>query len=500
VWILGRAGVGKTTLTQRIAYEWANPEDSDWTNQPQLFKSGVMLPTASEPIVIWVKLRELADYLNCLQAAGNLPLKLDKKTVLVLKTLSLFVAEKLLLADEIDFDELNDKAIQQILQRNKDNSLYLLDGYDEIASLADNHAARQVCDYLLGMPWVVVTSRPYADVPDNQKAQFRRLEIVGFSKEDALRYIAQHFDKQSSTPQQTELTQLVNTNANIQGIAVIPVNMEILCAIAGQAKTDIRRFASLSLSDIYLEVLVFIFRRYHQNPANHSSLHEQWDKMNEEDILADMTSRGVLPILSRLAKDLFVNNQLLFDADTLDRAIDEFIESVATVSSTSISPTTPLKRVQVKELIIATGLINGIRQESAMLKEQGYFLHLTIQEFLTAWWCAIELVVQAGQSPKPTIDLDLTIDAAEMSVEQLIAKYKYHSFYALVWPFVAGILTHGYTNAKPVDKTKYRLALIRFIELVEGAPRAILGTKSHYVLLLSCMTQIGRRVADLPHQ
>ncbi|MFN7098042.1 MAG: NACHT domain-containing protein [Gammaproteobacteria bacterium] len=311
VWILGRAGVGKTTLTQRLAYEWANSEDSDWVNQPRLFKQGAVTATSSadEPIVIWIKLRAFSDYLNCLQETNNLPEKRDK-TVLVMQALSMFVIDKLLLTDEINIDELNDKVIQRILQENKTNSLYLLDGYDEIASLADNHPARQVCDYLLSMPWVVVTSRPYADVPDNRKREFRRIEIVGFSKENALRYIEQHFDKQSPTPQQIELTQLVKTNANIQGIAVIPVNMEILCAIAqATIKTaDIQRFASLSISDIYLEVLVFIFRRYHQNPANHSSMQKQWDKLNEEDILEDMENRGVLPILSRLAKDLFVKN------------------------------------------------------------------------------------------------------------------------------------------------------------------------------------------------
>ncbi|MFN7098576.1 MAG: hypothetical protein ACK4PR_13635, partial [Gammaproteobacteria bacterium] len=296
---------------------------------------------------------------------------------------------------------------------------------------------------------------------------------------------------------------LVNTNANIQGIAVIPVNMEILCAIAGQATTkttDIQRFASLTISDIYLEVLVFIFRRYHQNTANHSSLQYQWDKLNEEDILADMESRGVLPILSRLAKDLFVKNQLLFDAETLDRAIDEFIEQTADFSSSPHTSATALtRRLQLKEQIIATGLINGIRQEAAMHKEQGYFLHLTIQEFLMAWWCAMELVDHAEQELKPAWQLDLSIAAEEMSVEQMIAKYKYHPFYALVWPFVAGILTHGYTNAKQADKTKYRLALDRFIELIESEPCIVLGN-SHSVLLLSCMTQIGRFVPDLSHQ
>ncbi|MFN7098041.1 MAG: hypothetical protein ACK4PR_10880, partial [Gammaproteobacteria bacterium] len=61
-----------------------------------------------------------------------------------------------------------------------------------------------------------------------------------------------------------------------------------------------------------------------------------------------------------------------------------------------------------------------------MLKEQGYFLHLTIQECLTAWWCAMELVKHAEQPLKPAIELDLSIAAEEMSVEHLIAKYKYH--------------------------------------------------------------------------
>ncbi|MFN7097117.1 MAG: NACHT domain-containing protein, partial [Gammaproteobacteria bacterium] len=174
VWILGRAGVGKTTLTQRLAYEWAKPDDTDWTNQLQLFKSGAVTatPSAGEPIVIWIKLRELADYLDKLDLKETKLLddEAGDGSLLVHEAIILFIRQKVLLVHQrIRFTR---EALSQIINpEESDNILYLLDGYDEIASLADNHPARQVCDYLLGMPWVVVTSRPYADVPDNQKAQ-----------------------------------------------------------------------------------------------------------------------------------------------------------------------------------------------------------------------------------------------------------------------------------------------------------------------------------------
>ncbi|MFN7097013.1 MAG: NACHT domain-containing protein, partial [Gammaproteobacteria bacterium] len=104
VWILGRAGVGKTTLTQRLAYEWANPEDTDWKNQPQLFKSALVTETssASEPMVIWIKLRELADYLDKLDL-GKAKLVDDEAgdgSLLVHEALALFIRQKILLAHQ----------------------------------------------------------------------------------------------------------------------------------------------------------------------------------------------------------------------------------------------------------------------------------------------------------------------------------------------------------------------------------------------------------------
>ncbi|MFN7097587.1 MAG: NACHT domain-containing protein, partial [Gammaproteobacteria bacterium] len=153
VWILGRAGVGKTTLTQRLAYEWAKPDDTDWTNQPRLFKSEVVTSATSEPIVIWVKLRELADYLDKLnlKEAKLLDEEACDNTLLVHEAVVLFIRQKVLLAHQRS--RFTREALGQIVNlEESDNILYLLDGYDEIASLADNHSARQVCDYLLNMP------------------------------------------------------------------------------------------------------------------------------------------------------------------------------------------------------------------------------------------------------------------------------------------------------------------------------------------------------------
>ncbi|MFN7098443.1 MAG: hypothetical protein ACK4PR_12955, partial [Gammaproteobacteria bacterium] len=307
------------------------------------------------------------------------------------------------------------------------------------------------------------------------------------------RYIAQHFDKQSSTSQQTELTQLVKTNANIQGIAVIPVNMEILCIVAEGSEEDIKDLAEATVTQIYVKLSDFILKRYYEKGLV-GGCYCDWDKNKVQDAMnieAEAEAAGILPCLRLLAKNIFVQSRLLFSDGELTSYIRKIIKDNQSQLTESV----------LKRAILGSGFIAGLRlKDDGTAEGQGYFLHLTIQEYLTAWWCAMELVGHAEQELKPAWQLDLSIAAEEMSVEQLIAKYKYHPFYALVWPFVAGILTQRYAHAKQAEKNKYRDALVRFIELIEGAPSSIVGKKSHDVLLLSCMSQIGRRISNLPHQ
>ena len=186
--IEGAPGIGKTVLSKEIAYQWAK-------NKLLIFKSLVFLILLRDPNLKNIKLIE--DLLKHLLKQGSIAVALSKH---LFKT------------------------------KGADLTL-ILDGYDEMSEedRKDSFIADIINRITLPECSLVITSRPTASLKLHNKAD-RRVEVLGFTKEDRLDYI-QHALEGSDAKIQEVLQSYLQSNCTIDALCYVPINLTILLSI-----------------------------------------------------------------------------------------------------------------------------------------------------------------------------------------------------------------------------------------------------------------------------
>ncbi|CAF1281124.1 unnamed protein product [Adineta steineri] len=147
VLVFGRAGIGKSTFCQYIAYQWATG----------------MIWQEYELIAL-IPLRSLtADHYPILPAGSNYSL--------------IDVLRKECFSFDLYLSEKDEKQLQEQFYNSR--ILWLLDGYDEIVQNVPAHLRSLLNDQLLKTPHHIITSRPYM----NTLSYSVQLEITGFTDE-----------------------------------------------------------------------------------------------------------------------------------------------------------------------------------------------------------------------------------------------------------------------------------------------------------------------------
>lgn len=202
VCITGRAGTGKTTLSQYITNRWGLRE-SLWNNRfefvfraklnllgPQNFWEG--LPRASsEHYLSWLIYKSLGES-----------------------------------------SQLSLENIYDALTNRPNQILLLLDSFDEVQVLYGEDRDMRVTGLInvaLQLPNGILTSRPNA-IPQSFIPKFKqRFENIGLTQ-DNVRYYVQHYFDALSQPQLGEsLLRALSTNPEMMSLAQIPVNIAALC-------------------------------------------------------------------------------------------------------------------------------------------------------------------------------------------------------------------------------------------------------------------------------
>ena len=259
VLIEGEPGMGKTTYCQKLVYDWASKQCREWDESfPRI------------DVLLFLRCREI-------------------------KSSNLW--------DAIE-DQILPKRIQpearkmffQFLKENPSKVLLVLDGLDE----ADPRKLEMYLELIqkkeLPGCYIVLTSRQEGG------SRVRRytdtlLEIVGFTPTDAESYIRKYF-KQDKAHLAEELISKFPFHKELRELTQNPLNTLLLCVIF----EDLEGVLPNSRTQLYLEIVLFILRRYESKEGLSN---------RGKDLL--LVYKKELMILGRTALDSLRKQELYFD-------------------------------------------------------------------------------------------------------------------------------------------------------------------------------------------
>ena len=269
--IEGEPGMGKTTYSQKLAYDWANKQDEWDTSFPSI---------------------EVLLLLRCNDVKSGIWEAIDDQ----------------LLPDDIDEQAKED--FFKYIRDNQAKSLLLLDGLDEADSSKLDMYYSLVHSKLLPACHIVITSRhevgkkvrPYCDA---------LWEIVGFTKEDAKSFIRKYFKGEEHLAEKLierlKLPEYDDDPLKTLGeLTKNPLNTALLCCLF----EDFEGVLPTSRTELYVEIVAFVLRRYQVKNGL---------KSNGEDLISGYKEE--LLLLGSFALESLLKGELYFEKkkDTVKR-------------------------------------------------------------------------------------------------------------------------------------------------------------------------------------
>ncbi|XP_071784148.1 NLR family CARD domain-containing protein 4-like [Asterias amurensis] len=219
--VSGSAGIGKTTLIDKIAYDWAMG-NSETLNK---FK-----------LVFALKMRSLKISSNLTEAIFN--------------TL-------------LDNDTLDQSASKEFVDKNQDKVLILLDGFDEFKiDPLDTSSFGSILNILNQNRgpecWVVITSRSPLDKLVNKslvKKPYAHVRVEGFSDTDKEEYVNKFFN--DDHVKASKLTEQIKQSETLSDLAKSPMLLLLMCLLMGSTENTLPD----TMTRLYNKALKYIFKR-----------------------------------------------------------------------------------------------------------------------------------------------------------------------------------------------------------------------------------------------
>ena len=258
VLIEGEPGIGKTTYCQKLAYDWATKQSREWDE--------------SFPRV------EALLLLRCREIESSIWEAIDDQV----------------LPEDIE-PAVRDTFIQ-FLRENPSKVLLVLDGLDEADQEKLKLIRKLIQRELLPGCFIVLTSRH--EVGSNIRPHTDTLlEIVGFTRTDAECFIGKYF--QQSDNQHLAETLIAKVRFSyLYELTRNPLNTLLLCVIF----EDLNGVLPNSRTELYIEIVLFVLRRYENKNGLSSS---------GKDLL--LVYKKELMILGRMALDSLRKGELYFE-------------------------------------------------------------------------------------------------------------------------------------------------------------------------------------------
>ena len=258
VLIEGEPGMGKTTYCRKLAYDWATRQGRKWD--------------ASFPRV------EVLLLLKCREIESSIWDAIDEQ----------------ILPEDME-PEVRHTFIQ-FLRGNPSKVLLVLDGLDEADPEKLTLFRKLVQKEMLPGCFIVLTSRheagskirPYTDT---------LLEIVGFTRTDAECFIRKYFQQSGNQHLADTLVAELQLQ-DLDELTTNPLNTLLFCVIF----EDLKGALPTSRTKLYLEIVLFVLRRYeNKNDLSNS----------DKDLL--LVYKKELMILGRMAQDSLQKGELYFE-------------------------------------------------------------------------------------------------------------------------------------------------------------------------------------------
>ncbi|CAF0987163.1 unnamed protein product [Adineta steineri] len=343
VLVLGRAGIGKTTFCQYVAYQWAT--DTIWQQYD---------------LVILFHLRNLTDDRYPPLANGM------RYSLVDLVQTEYF---------HYGLSENDRKLLQE--QFAKSQVLWLLDGYDEIVQNIPQRL-KYLREQLLRTSHHVVTSRPYL----NTLSYTVQLEITGFTNDNIKEYVGKFFDQikgeaGNALADAQNLLSFLKCNPRVWGIVHIPVNLELICTLWCNTDWLETTMPIMTMTTVYDKMTEWLCRR-HLEKQNISS-----SQMGKEDVYIHCHKE--LAFLESLAFHGMESNSVIIRPKLLQIASKE--------SQCPLYHQPPLLNIGILKSLDYTPI--GISIEA---DKNHYFVHLSFQEHFAARYLVRAL--DGGESQK----------------------------------------------------------------------------------------------------
>ena len=259
VLIEGEPGIGKTTYSQKLAYDWATRQGRQWDES---------FPRVE--VLLLLKCRDIKS--SCIWKA----------------------IEDQILPEGIE-PEVRDTFIQ-FLQENPSKVLLVLDGLDEADPEKLKLFRKLIQKELLPGCFIVLTSRHEAGSNIRQYTD-TLLEIQGFTATDARCFIRRYFLQSDNEHLAETLIEELRL-ANLCELTRNPLNTLLLCVIF----EDLNGVLPNSRTKLYIEMVLFVLRRYVKK--NDLSI-------SDKDLL--LVYKKELMILGSVALDSLRKGELYFE-------------------------------------------------------------------------------------------------------------------------------------------------------------------------------------------
>ncbi|XP_038052714.1 NLR family CARD domain-containing protein 4-like [Patiria miniata] len=265
----GWAGLGKTTLIEKIAYDWA---------------CGTVNALKKYKLVFVLKMHSLQQKSDVIEAVFDQ--LLDEKTI-------------------------NREDLKSFIKSNPEDVLFLLDGFDEFKSTKLDKTEFGSILKMLNRKGeykkcvVLVTTRPshYDKLVKNSLIEkpFALVEVLGFSKDDIKEYVHKYYSQE--LPKAKGLLERITSSDVLTDLAQSPMLLLLMCLLWSESAT-----LPDTMFRLYNEALRYIFKRKTQ--------------MSTEEISKFIIAIGKVGLDGLLSSDQKLSfPEEDFESDVLDMAI-----------------------------------------------------------------------------------------------------------------------------------------------------------------------------------